>query len=410
MSWDGDADQTEEDELEETLQKRCAELEQQLRQDGLIFENEALEVQLVQMQDDYTSLQEDFRSMREYFGRRIADMSAQLEERSRAAGSAEGHADCLRELLGFHEDNGQLAGSYWRAQCEKRDDSIRFLTLKLQEYTVPSAEYRARRRHAPGLAADPTWSASEEPSSPSSYTSRSELSPTAALKAGERAFSDLTLRYEEQCEELQAEENEVLALQQKLQDSKLCCAELRAVSDCWRSAGSSLPWSEAMREELKAAGEEVPSLEKELQSRQRTELRRELPSWVKRCAWREELDIRAGQLEHASRECDIMKRSLDAANEELQWQATSAEALRMRLADIRLATSAEARENEKIRVEEERRRTNLEALLQRLSALRTDSPPAVQQAMELLETLQADREETLQPEPDQSEDGSSEFF
>ena len=23
------------------------------------------------------------------------------------------------------EDNGVLAGSYWRAQCEKRDDSIR---------------------------------------------------------------------------------------------------------------------------------------------------------------------------------------------------------------------------------------------------------------------------------------------
>lgn len=29
-----------------------------------------------------------------------------------------------------------LAGSYWQTQCVKRDDSIRFLTLKLQEYTV----------------------------------------------------------------------------------------------------------------------------------------------------------------------------------------------------------------------------------------------------------------------------------
>ena len=43
------------------------------------------------------------------------------------------------------EDNGTLAGSYWRTQCVKRDDSIRFLSLKLQEYTVNSAEYHKRR-------------------------------------------------------------------------------------------------------------------------------------------------------------------------------------------------------------------------------------------------------------------------
>ena len=30
------------------------------------------------------------------------------------------------------QDNGTLAGSYWRTQCVKRDDSIRFLSLKLQ--------------------------------------------------------------------------------------------------------------------------------------------------------------------------------------------------------------------------------------------------------------------------------------
>ena len=38
------------------------------------------------------------------------------------------------------EDNGVLAGSYWQTQCVKRDDSIRFLTLKLQEYTVTGCE------------------------------------------------------------------------------------------------------------------------------------------------------------------------------------------------------------------------------------------------------------------------------
>eukprot|EP00418_Pyrodinium_bahamense_P022295 CAMPEP_0179140910 /NCGR_PEP_ID=MMETSP0796-20121207/67529_1 /TAXON_ID=73915 /ORGANISM="Pyrodinium bahamense, Strain pbaha01" /LENGTH=189 /DNA_ID=CAMNT_0020840547 /DNA_START=36 /DNA_END=602 /DNA_ORIENTATION=- len=158
--------------LEEDLRRQCAELELLLRQDPLSFENETLEVQLVQMQDDYLSLQDDFRSMREYFGQQIAQMSAQLEEQSRAAGTSEGHADCLLELLHFHEDQGQLAGSYWRAQCEKRDDSIRFLTLKLQEYTVPSAEYRARRH-----AQDAGSAAAEPPGEPPQPSATSQPPP-----------------------------------------------------------------------------------------------------------------------------------------------------------------------------------------------------------------------------------------
>merc|ERR1712232_957390 len=60
----------------------------------------------------------------------------------------------------------------------------------------------------------------------------------------------------------------------------------------------------------------------------------DLPTWAQRCTWRDQLDVRAGQLERISLKFDATKRSLDAANEELQWQATSAEALRMRLADV----------------------------------------------------------------------------
>merc|ERR1712046_373728 len=72
-----------------------------------------------------------------------------------------------------------------------------------------------------------------------------------------------------------------------------------------------------------------------------------LPAWAHRCMWRDELDVRAGQLERISLEFDKTKRSLDAANEELQWQATSAEALRMRLADVlRAARNEDLRTNE----------------------------------------------------------------
>merc|ERR1711971_744202 len=63
--------------------------------------------------------------------------------------------------------------------------------------------------------------------------------------------------------------------------------------------------------------------------------------WVQRCPWRDKLDTRAKELERNSVEFDEMKCALDTSNEELQWQATSAEALRMRTADLVQATAAE---------------------------------------------------------------------
>lgn len=157
---------------EQELEEECSAVEQQLRQDALCFENEALEVQLQQIQDDHLQLQEELRNTCEFYGRRIEEFESQLEERARASRTAEGHADCLKELLLFHEENGEISEAYWRVQCVKRDDSIRFLTLKLQEYT--------QRRGDP---------------SPSSFNNQ------AAYKATERALHDLQERHSELCQE-----------------------------------------------------------------------------------------------------------------------------------------------------------------------------------------------------------------
>lgn len=446
-----EAEEDEEDEEEdpEELQRQISELEQQLQQDPLSFENEALQVQLVQMQDDNSSLQDDLRSTREHFTKRIADKQAQLEERARRASSAEGHADCLQGLLGFHEDNGLLAGSYWQAQCEKRDDSIRFLTLKLQEYTVPSAEYWSRRRRADedahgaamGLSSSgkPTESSDcEGGSAPAQEQQRPadgqavplELSPSSATKASSQAFEQLLRQHLQFCEELQVSEAEASAVQEELEACQLRSAGLRAKLECWKLAEDPAKLSE----ELKAARARVQKDDEEAESgppgaeeeaRLKEELRAcqealasvpgrgQLPSWAQRCAWRDELDLRAGQLERISLQFDATKRSLDAANEELQWQATSAEALRVRLADVLRASTVEAQRSEEVRAEEEKRSARLQALLERWSALRPESlPSACQQAKQLLETIRKDREEehqqqqqqTLEPESQKQSD------
>jgi len=338
-------------ELEE-LRRQCAELEKQLCEDPLTGENQALKYQLVQMQDDYQALKGDYGSMRDYFGQRLSEMTQQLEEQSRAAGTSEGHADCLHDLLHFHEDQGQLAGSYWRAQCEKRDDSIRFLTLKLQEYTVPSSVYQAQRQQGgdPGgtpaevplsdqasTTAPEAGSQSKSPSQDTA-TSTSQVPPpgggAAAVPAATsgQAYQALLDQHLELCKEIQAQEEESLALEKDLEAAELKCAALKAAKDFVGPGnqaalgtngagvggrfslfggilGFSSPAADTESQEQAETGvaedavlAELNALEAERcrlcseveaceQALAASSERERLPVWAHRCIWRDELDV-----------------------------------------------------------------------------------------------------------------------
>eukprot|EP00971_Amphidinium_carterae_P052293 1029401-Amphidinium_carterae.1 len=65
----------------------------------------------VQMQDDFLSLQKEYKSMHGYNRQRLAAMTSQLEEQTRATTSAEGHVECLQRLLRLHEDEWEVLES-----------------------------------------------------------------------------------------------------------------------------------------------------------------------------------------------------------------------------------------------------------------------------------------------------------
>jgi len=363
--------------------------------DPLTFDNRQLGSQLLQMQDDYKSLQEDFQSMREYFNWKIAHVTAQLEEQCRAAGEAEGKANCLQELLEFHEDQGQLAGSYWRTQCEKRDDSIRFLTLKLQEYTVPSHEYCARRE------TDSVAAGSEAVTLPQSDA---ETKP----QSGGDTYRRILEEHAEVCRDLEAQEEERIRMQHELDACRFRCAGLIAERDLWyvaakelappsssildldgmmgRFFGSSesasrkppstvLEQDESCDEAIKVANLEAESsrLTAEIEDYRKSladagAAQNALPGWATRCAWRGELDVRAGQLERISLQFDATKRALDDANVNLQWQATSAESLRVRHDDLLRAIKGEEQKVQELKSERDRSEMALRSLLDRLTS------------------------------------------
>lgn len=102
--------------------------------------------------------------------------------------------------------------------------------------------------------------------------------------------------------------------------------------------------------------------------------RGKMPSWAQRCVWRDELDVRAGQLERISLQFDATKRSLDAANEELQWQATSAEGLRGRLADVLRLIHTEEAKTSALREEHRQSQSEVEELLKQWPARDSGMP------------------------------------
>lgn len=161
----------------------------------------------------------------------------------------------------------------------------------------------------------------------------------AAFKAAERAFKALNERHSGLCEELQQAEEHACSLERAIEECEVRCAKLHHNSeDTDVNLDAKIRLCEAARAEVY-----------------------QLPPWALRCAWRDALDLRASQLERVSGQLDGTKRSLDAANEELNWQATSAEALRTRLTDLLQATLAEERRGNQFSLEEARRRQTLQA-------------------------------------------------
>lgn len=329
------------DELE--LQAQIKALEERLHANPLYAENEALEVQLVQMQDDFLSLQEDFRGLREYFGQRISEMGSALEVQAHAADVAEGRATCLMDLARFHEDRGKLAGQYWKTQCEKKDDSIRFLTLKLKEYTMSSAAYIGPDGKQPVGSGD-----GDEPNE--SSVVEEPVEPHIG-----QAYQALLDKHLELCHKIQQEQGRGALLSHQLRISELDEEGLKIELESAReqeverkNKGDVVNESEVeartalLEEENERMRSEVRDLEDLLEQRAMQASEKEhLPAWAHRCVWRDELDIRAGQLERISFQFDATKGSLDIAGDELQRQASTAEELRRNLAQAWRALRAE---------------------------------------------------------------------
>eukprot|EP00929_Paragymnodinium_shiwhaense_P002424 TRINITY_DN102660_c0_g1_i1.p1 TRINITY_DN102660_c0_g1~~TRINITY_DN102660_c0_g1_i1.p1 ORF type:complete len:698 (-),score=197.64 TRINITY_DN102660_c0_g1_i1:240-2333(-) len=132
----------------------------------------------------------------------IAERRAELAQCRRAAAAAESRSRMLEEIISLHEGECRVAGKYWRAQEEKRDLSIDFMSLKLAEHCMTSSEY-----HASGQCALGRTSSAPLESSPSARSldilpgsswnggsvEEQEQLPTARSSSSEQAAKAFTL-------------------------------------------------------------------------------------------------------------------------------------------------------------------------------------------------------------------------
>ncbi|CAK0872541.1 unnamed protein product, partial [Prorocentrum cordatum] len=130
----------------QALEARRAELQGRLEAGALRGENEALEGQVLQMQQDLFALQDRIRDRKGRFGERAEALSRALEAEQAVALEAERRLVCTEDLMRFHEEQRRLMSGHWRAQCELKDERIRALNLQLTEYTIDWQHLGAQRQ------------------------------------------------------------------------------------------------------------------------------------------------------------------------------------------------------------------------------------------------------------------------
>lgn len=316
------------------LRARRAELEWRLETGALRAENEALESQVLHMQKDFVALQEEFRDMKERYGEQLAALDRQLEAQQAVTLSAEKRVVCTEDLVRFHEEQRRLMAGHWKAQCQLKDERIRYLNLQLTEYTIDWQHLGTQKQ--------------------------TEASLSHELECLQDRYRELSAEHLRRCK---CQEQLVARLAESRAEAEELGAEVGAEGGdedallVSSAASSSTPVSQAASDfarlrELEATND---GLRSQLQLLQGWRSQHEAPAksaappqempWPHSCIWRDELDVRERQLEKITAQLDKTNNALHAAQAALASQRLRHEEMKRRHREA----ETELREDERAR-------------------------------------------------------------
>lgn len=290
------------------LQQRRDELRRRLEKgpQSLQADNEALESQVLHMQEDFVALQNEFKDLKEGFSKELGDLDRQLEDQQAVTSAATKRVICTEDLIRFFEEQRRFMASHWKAQCQPKDEHIRSLNLQLTEYTTDSSMMK--------------------------QTDASLSHELHCLQDRHGELRSEHLRRLQQCDELAQD----LAEAREAEAAESCEAEATA------SAHGSLCQLEAQGAGLRS---QLHLLEDRRRSSQTEDVHPET-TWSHTCIWRDELDIRESQLEKITLQLDRTNDALQAAQAALASQRLRHEEMKRQHRDA----ECQLRENERLHV------------------------------------------------------------
>eukprot|EP00446_Apocalathium_sp_SHHI-4_P093140 CAMPEP_0177453106 /NCGR_PEP_ID=MMETSP0369-20130122/10658_1 /TAXON_ID=447022 ORGANISM="Scrippsiella hangoei-like, Strain SHHI-4" /NCGR_SAMPLE_ID=MMETSP0369 /ASSEMBLY_ACC=CAM_ASM_000364 /LENGTH=716 /DNA_ID=CAMNT_0018925811 /DNA_START=60 /DNA_END=2208 /DNA_ORIENTATION=+ len=341
------------------LRERCAELQWRLETGALKAESEALETQVVQMQEVFEALQSDFKEMKDRFGQRLDGLHRALEVQQAITSIAEKRVICSEDLVRFHEEQRRFMANRWKSLCLVKDAEMRSLNLQLTAYMTDwqhsgmqkqtdaslshelqcledrHSELRAVHRGMGVQAGSLAARLGEAEAELRALQEAASTAKAAALEATGASWNVGSAEMEVACSELRVE-LEHLEERKQRRDGK----HQGAGSMSWEFFED--PVEQAKRELLNSLNGDADPL----RLAGDTEHVPPLP-WPHCCIWRDELDVRERQLDKIMAQWDRTNNALHSAQDALAKQRSIHEEMK-----------AKHRSAEASLREEERRRSS----------------------------------------------------
>eukprot|EP00931_Biecheleriopsis_adriatica_P045113 TRINITY_DN25856_c0_g1_i1.p1 TRINITY_DN25856_c0_g1~~TRINITY_DN25856_c0_g1_i1.p1 ORF type:complete len:425 (-),score=119.25 TRINITY_DN25856_c0_g1_i1:30-1304(-) len=318
------------------LLERRDELEAKLQEGALQAENEALERKVIKAQEDILALQSQIDDMKEQSGERLDALRLALEEQQSAADQADRRVVCTEDLVRYHQEQKRLMASHWKSQCQMKDERIRYLNLQLTEYTIDWQQLGVQRQTEASLSHE-----------------------HHCLQDRHRLLQCLRDSGAADLERLRARLLEAKEEEQRLRE-ELSVAEAEALfaGESPSQKGRTAIQARHARQRARAT-----LLREWCQQREATNTAD--PPLNHRCIWRDELDVREGQLEKITVQLEKTSSALHGAQVALAEQRSKHQEMKARFSEA----EAQLGEGERARVQKQRRGQELrrvEAAVQRL--------------------------------------------
>lgn len=269
-------------------------------------------MQILQMQDDFFALQDDFRRLKDFLGKRISDLEKQLEKQQARAEKAECQVIFLEDQVRFYEDQADMIAGHWKAVAGEKEASAKFLELRLVEISSDKKD--------------------KTPSQQEHICLQGRHQELAAR------FESLQTAKHSLDEKMEACTLENIDLKVRLE---------RFEKTDQTSQPDDSAWVEQLERENAALRAQLQLLEQ-----QQAALRKEeeaAPECVHKCIWKDQLEVRVGQLERLSSQLDQTYLAYHKGQDDLGFKAQESDVLRRQLIEYEWQLRDEQKRRRRIR-------------------------------------------------------------